>query len=186
MRRSFSVAGLALLAMGLRLPAFASPPRSGGSATAGAHDVHLSYTRMVVDGSNVVARVRLFKDDAERALRVHAKRPELRLDAGAASDAVFADYFNAHVTVSADGERLRGKVLQSGLDADAGEAPMWWYLVELPARKPVRALTLRVALLFETYNDQRNVVTLLEMPGEKRHSLYFAGDSKDEMVTLGR
>jgi hypothetical protein len=140
------------------------------------HDIHLTYTRMVVDGATVVCRVRLFKDDLERALQDFAKQPSLDVGTTPGADSIFAAYFNTRAALSADGEELRGRVVQSGLDADATDQQMWWYLIELPARKPVRTLSVRIALLFETFRDQKNVVTLLKMPGEQRHSLYFAGE----------
>lgn len=140
------------------------------------HDIHLTYTRMVVDGASVICRVRLFKDDLDRALQDFAKQPALHVGVTPGTDSIFAAYFNARAALSADGEELRGKVVQSGLDADAADEQMWWYVIELPAKKPVRSLTVRITLLFELFRDQKNVVTLLKMPGEQRHSLFFAGE----------
>jgi hypothetical protein len=171
----FSLGGSGVMPLGAR------PSRPEGAARAeSAHDIHLTYTRMVVDGASVVCRVRLFKDDLERALQDFAKQPALRIGTTAGTDSIFAAYFNTRASLIADGEALRGKVLQSGLDPDATDEQMWWYLIELPARKPVRSLAVRIALLFETFRDQKNVVTLLKMPGEERHSLYFAGEDAKE------
>lgn len=151
------------------------------------HNIHLTYTRMVVDGASVVARVRLFKDDLEKALAAEAKTPTFTVTATPAADSLFARYWNTHVTVRSDGDRLIGRVLQSGPDPDVTDQEMWIYLVELPARRPVRSLSVRVALLFDHFRDQRNLVTLLRMPAEERHSLYFvAGDAGEQRLTFER
>jgi hypothetical protein len=140
---------------------------------------------MVVDGSNVVCRVRLFKDDIERALQRHTATPTFRVAASSTADSTFASYFNAHVAMSSGGRRLSGRVVQSGIDADATDPPMWWYVVEFPAPAPIRALSIRVGLLFELFSDQKNVVTVLKMPKETRYSLYFtAADAKEQAVTF--
>ncbi len=143
------------------------------------HDVHLSYSRVVVDGSSILWRVRLFRDDLERALRAQGRNPALTAESPTA-DSVFAAYFNAQVPVSANGRRLIGRVVQSGRDPDVTDEEMWWYLVELTAPAPVASFSTRVGLLFEQFNDQRNVLTLLKMPGESRHSMYFVRDDARE------
>lgn len=147
------------------------------------HDVHLSHTRMVVDGATVLARVRVFHDDLEVVLRRHGNRPDLRISSGASQDSAFAAYFDAKVSLRSAGERLVPKVLQSGPDPDASDSPMWWYLVELKASKPIESLAVRYGLMFEQFTDQRNIVAILKMPGEKRQSLYFAaGDEREQVV----
>jgi hypothetical protein len=145
------------------------------------HDVHLSYSRVVVDGSSILWRVRLFRDDLERALRAQSRGTTLTAEAPGA-DSTFAAYFNARVPVSANGRRLTGRVLQSGRDPDVTDEEMWWYLVELTAPAPVATFSTRVGLLFEHFDDQRNVLTLLKMPGEARHSMYFVRDDTREQL----
>jgi len=141
--------------------------------------VHLSYSRVVVDGSSILWRVRLFRDDLERALKAQSGNAAMTADAPAA-DSTFAAYFNVHVPVSANGRRLAGRVVQSGRDPDVPDEEMWWYLVELTAPAPVTAFSTRVGLLFEQFSDQRNVLTLLKMPGGSRHSMYFVRDDARE------
>jgi hypothetical protein len=175
---------LTLLAVAA-LPARASltrPIRPPAPKAAAMHDVHLTYSRVVVDGASVLWRVRLFRDDLEKALALFAKNPAFKV-AGAGGDSVFAAYFNAEVPVTANGKRLTGRVLQSGKDAEVTDQDMWWYLIELPAPAPVTTFSTRVGLLFEHFTDQRNVVTLLKMPGERRHSMYFVREDA-RMQTL--
>jgi len=147
-----------------------------------AHDLHLTHSRVVVDGRSVLVRVRLFNDDLEQALRSDPRNASMTVAATPAVDSAFAAYFNEHVSITTDGTRLRGKVLQSGPDGDGKDQAMWWYLVELIAPKPVKSLGMRNALLFELFRDQRNMVTLLKMPGERRFALYFVPDEKKMQV----
>lgn len=144
------------------------------------HDLHLTHSRVVVDGRSILVRVRLFQDDLQSALRSDPRHASTTVAATPAVDSAFAEYFNDHVSITADGTRLRGTVLQSGPDGDGGDQQMWWYLVELTAPRPVKALAMRNALLFELFRDQRNMVTLLKMPGERRFALFFVPDEKKE------
>ncbi len=148
------------------------------------HDVHLTYSRVVVDGASILWRVRLFRDDLEKTLAAWSKNPAFKAAAPGA-DSVFATYFNAQVPVTANGKRVMGKVIQSGRDADVTDQDMWWYLLELPAPAPTTSFGTRVGLMFEHFTDQRNVLTLLKMPGEERHSMFFVpGDAKLQTLTF--
>lgn len=153
-----------------------------GARGAGAHDVHVSHTRAVVEGSRVVLNVRLFADDLEATLRRTSGSAALRLET-AAGDSAFARYLARQVTVSADGARLAPRVTSAGTANDATGIPMRWYLVELAAARPVRALAIRNALLFDAFRDQQNIVAVMRMPGERRTTLFFAsGDDGAQTV----
>lgn len=164
----------------LFLSAMAVGPAPTGRAAL--HDIHLSHTRMVVDGATVQARIRVFRDDLETVLRRHSTRQELSIRDGSSQDSLFAAYFDATVALTSAGERLRARVIQSGRDPDATDSPMWWYLVELRAASPIHTLAVRYELMFEQFDDQRNIVSILKMPGEARRSLYFAPGERGEQV----
>lgn len=162
----------------------ASPARAGAPITAaGAHDIHLTYSRVVIDGASVSYRVRLFRDDLERALQAHGKLASFTLGATPAGDSLFATYLDRHVTLSVGGKRLTGRVVESAPDPQVIDEPMWTYLVEYPAPAPVTTFSLRVALLFELFDDQRNIVSVIRSPGGERRSLYFApNDAREQVV----
>jgi hypothetical protein len=166
----------ALLGVGL-LQLDAQPAAHGGPG----HDIHLTHTRVVVDGASVQCRIRLFQDDLQLALQRYANRPDLRVTETTPHDSIFGAYFGAKTVLRADGVVLRGRVVRSGRDADAVEFPMWWYIVELRAESPVRTLGVRYDLLFEQFRDQRNILTVVKEPDE-RHSLYFAESQRDEQI----
>lgn len=151
------------------------------------HDIHTTHTRAVVENGTVMWRVRLFSDDLEKGLRTFANRPSFKLAEDKAADSLFTAYFNAKVNVAADGRALTARLLQAGTDRDPVGGTVNWYLLQLDAgRQPVR-LSVRNALLREQFENQANIVVLLVMPGEKRHSLYFGdADMKAQVVELAR
>jgi hypothetical protein len=169
----------------LATPADASPPDAVSAdavSTDAVHDVHVSHMRLVVEGPTVAAQVRLFHDDLQDAVRRHAGAPRLVLSS-AAGDSAFARYFARAVTVTADGARLAARVLQARDERDAGGVPMRVYVVEMTAARPVRALAVRDALLFEHFRDQQNLAVVVRMPSERRTSLFFAaGDERAQAV----
>ena len=151
------------------------------------HDIHTSHTRAVVENGTVLWRVRLFSDDLEKGLRAYVKRPGFQLDEDPQADSLFTAYFNSKVSVAADGRALTAKLLQKGTDKDPVGGTVHWYLLQFDAGKQPVQLTVRNALLREQFENQVNIVVLLAMPGEKRHSLYFGdADGKAQTVDLRR
>jgi len=139
------------------------------------HNLHLTHTRMVIEGSAVVARVRMFRDDLEKSLK-------RKITDDDASKTAVAAYMAQHFMVSADGTKLASEVLDSGGDMD-GDQPVWWVLVQWKAAKPVKSLGVRVHLMFESFNDQQNTVLVAKQPGDERRGLYFqAGDLKEQVL----
>lgn len=139
------------------------------------HNLHLTHSRMVIEGSAVVARVRMFRDDLDKALK-------RKIVDDAASRAAVAAYLAQHFMVSADGSKLTGEVLDSGGDTD-GDQPIWWVLVQWKAAKPVKTLGVKVHLMFELFTDQQNTVLVAKQPGDERRGLYFqAGDLKEQVL----
>ncbi|MGQ0650384.1 MAG: DUF6702 family protein [Gemmatimonadaceae bacterium] len=156
----------------------ASPPPA-----AARHDVHLSHTRMVVDGTTIICRVRVFHDDMETVLRRFTRVADLRIVDGASQDSAFQRYFASKVVMSSGGERLQPRVIQSGRDPESSDSPMWWYLVQYRASTPVQSVAIKHELMFEQFPDQRNIMTVLKMPREERYSLYFApGESREQVL----
>lgn len=167
------------------LIAFVPSPGAFHSGPLPAHDVHLSHTRIVVDGTKLRARIRLFQDDMERVLRRHSGRHDLAVLRRPALDSAFASYLQAKVTLTSAGEQLRGRITASGPDPDPTDSPMWVFDVELSAQRPVHSLTVRFDLMFEQFDDQRNIVIVVREGGAQRRSLYFApGGNREQTVTF--
>jgi len=152
-----------------------------------AHEVHSTHTRAVVENGAVMWKVRLFSDDLEKGLRAYARRPTFALDRDPKADSLFTAYFNAKVSVSANGRALTASLVQQGIDKDPIGGTVQWYLMQFNAGRAPTSLSIRNALLAELFPSQANIVVLLSMPGEKRHSLYFGdGDMAMQTVDLRR
>jgi hypothetical protein len=169
-----ATAGLQLLALGALLVA---APTGGGrerpAAAAAAHDVHLSHARVVVEGATVVMRVRIFRDDLEAALGARIGRAGYRISATPAADSILGAYVNEAVTLTHAGRALRGTIVASGEDRELADNPMWWADVRYDAPVPVRSLAIRNDILFDLFDDQRNMMKVLALPAGKQFTFYF-------------
>ena len=149
------------------------------------HEVHLSHTRLVVDGRVVSGRIRLFHDDTEAVLQRFTGRADLRVTASNAQREAFQRYIDSTLVVTAGGTRLRPRVVDAGPDPDVSTAPMWWYALEYRAPSAVKGLAIRHVLMFEQFANQRNILTVLTRPGDRRFSLYFAaGDTTQQVLAF--
>jgi hypothetical protein len=152
-----------------------------------AHDTHVSVTRMVLEGSTLALRVRLFHDDLTRGLRRYSGTPDLQISPGARADSLFAAYFGRTVKLEADGHPVALRVTGSGVEQDEAAQQVVWYVLEGRLDRPPAHLILLNALLFESFRDQQNIVQLLTLPGEYRRTLYFtASDPREQAIDLGK
>ena len=138
------------------------------------HNKHYTHTRLVLDGTALVARVRLFKDDLEKTI----KHP---IGDDAASKAVVAAYVTKQFAVRADGAPLTGDVIDQGGDND-GDQPVWWVMVQWTTKGAPKRIGIRDALMFDQFDDQQNLVILSRMPGDDRRTLYFQSGDRSEQV----
>lgn len=151
------------------------------------HEVHSTHTRAVIENGALMWKVRLFSDDLEKGLRTYSKRAAFALDRDLSADSLFTAYFNARVNVSADGRALKATLVQQGVDKDPVGGTVHWYLLQFDTGRAPAALSIRNTILSELFPNQANIVVLLSMPGEKRHSLYFAdGDTAPQTIDLRR
>lgn len=149
------------------------------------HDLHLTHTRMVIEGKTIACRIRLFKDDLEKALRLYAALPNFHLTAESRADSLFGAYFAKSVLLEADGKRLALRVSSSGTEKDPSAQEVVWYVLEGESPATFTRLGMLNGLMFEMFRDQQNLVQLLREPGGVRKTLYFvATDPKEQTVTF--
>jgi hypothetical protein len=176
---------LALLALvAALLPAAGPGPAPPGAARAGAllHDVHISHTRLVIEGTTIAGRVRVFHDDLQLALRALAGDSTLLVTAEDRVDRLFQRYAAAQLRLEADGRPVRLAVTASGTERDPTGQEVVWYVLEGTVERPVSRLVMRQGLFFDMYRDQQNIVQLLRMPGEERRTLYFTAMAPRDQV----
>jgi hypothetical protein len=149
------------------------------------HDVHVSHTRLVVEGATVAAQVRLFRDDVEKTFAARAGTPAFDVARAPKRDSLLGAYLDERFVLEGDGVRLRGTVEGSGIETDRDRQEVVWVLLDFPAAKPVASIRLRNVIFHETWADQQNIVQVLHLPDEARQTLYFApGDGKAQELAF--
>jgi len=149
-----------------------------------AHPLHLSTAQLVVEETTLYLRIRVFKDDLEGALAARAGVERFDLSPTPESDAAFLAYLGTTLSIQADGAELSAAVISSGVDLEAGQgdATVWWYLLSYESPAPVRSIAILDAVLFERFDDQRNIVRVLHSASGKQRTLYFAAPDDDPIT----
>lgn len=153
-----------------------------GPADTSTHDFHVSYGRLAIEGTNAVIRVRFFQNDLVEAIQKQ-NAPDFELTAASRADSIALSYIGRRLRVAAADHPLEAVVRASGEDL-SGQEPMWWYLLEFAAPSPIRDIEITNTLLFETFDDQKNIVQMQHFPSEKTWSFYFTPDSDHFSVVM--
>lgn len=152
------------------------------------HPLHLSTTAIAIDETAVFLRVRMFKNDLEGALAAADGRDSLTLAATAEHDAMFLDYFGERFELRFDGASVTPEIVASGEDLTtrAGDERIWWVELRYAAPAGFETLGIRAAILYERFDDQRNIVRVLHTGTSRQKTLYFAAPDDDwSEVRLG-
>jgi hypothetical protein len=165
------VHGIALLLTGLVL---GLAPQGHPGEPSLCHPLHLSYASMVLEGEYVVLKVRMFQDDLEDALGQFHNIEALGLRADPIIDSLFTSYFNSQFTLAIGDTTVHGVVVASGESDD-----MWWFTVLFESWEPITEISFRNDLLFDLFDDQRNITRVLYTPTE-RHRTYYSVASDPE------
>jgi len=150
-------------------------PLPGGEA----HKFHVSYGRMVVEGNTAFCKIRFFRHDLEDALRKYHKEDAFQLDINAHADSLFTHYFNQMFVLEQEGQTFTGRIVESGEEED-----MWWYALSFEAPQAMKQLRLTNKMLFDLFEDQKNVFKIIHLPEESVYSFYFTEGSEQYDVTL--
>ena len=140
-----------------------------------AHKFHVSYSRIAVEGTTAVTRVRFFKDDLEKALASATANPSYSMEISEKQDSLFLAYFNSRFTLNDGNADLAPALMGSGEELEGAEA-MWWFLIQYEAPTPIKKLNIVNKLLIESFIDQKNIVQIQHFPSETTWSLYFVED----------
>ncbi|MFN3394856.1 MAG: DUF6702 family protein, partial [Candidatus Thermochlorobacter sp.] len=132
------------------------------------HNFHVSYTKIAVEQNIAVMNVRFFIDDLELALQRRFNLTDFKLSATPLCDSLYLSYFNQHFELHNNGSVIRPTLLSSGIDKD-----MWWYQLQFSSPQPMQHLSIKNTLLFDVFDDQKNIVQIMHFPSEKLESFYF-------------
>ncbi len=135
---------------------------------AAGHNIHVSYGRVTVEGKAVTIRLRMFKDDLSKALARHHQRDTVDLEARSLADSLATTYLSQKLLVAVNGKPLVGRIAAAG-----SEDKMWWYLVQYPIAARAGKLTIANRVFFELFDDQQNLLKVLQVSSGDETSLYF-------------
>jgi hypothetical protein len=133
-----------------------------------AHPMHVSYGRMVLEGDMALLNVRIFIDDLEDALSRFHDVPGLRMRPDPVIDSLFTDYFNEMFTFAIGDSIVPGVIVESGESDD-----MWWYIVLFQGWEPINEISFRTELLYEIFDDQRNIMRILHTATDE-YQMYYS------------
>ncbi len=141
------------------------------------HPMHVSYGRMVLEGDMAILNVRIFIDDLERALGEYHDISGLRLQPDPEIDSLFTSYFNANFTLTIADSTIRGVILESGESDD-----MWWYTILFQAWAPINEIGFRTELLYDIFDDQRNIMRILHTATDEYQMYYSVAGAPETHV----
>lgn len=147
------------------------------AAAEGSHPFRLSVADAGMTDAVLHARIRFFWDDLQLAVMEHTSDTDFELAETARVDSIIERYINDMLVLTAGDAVLRGKVTARGIDeADIIDEVMWWYRVEYPVAESVERVHVRNRLLFNVFEDQRNLFHLKTRRGRERAYSFHQGD----------
>lgn len=169
-RMAWALAACCILAAGA-----ATPP----------HPFRLSVADVGVTGSVLEVRIRFFWDDLQFGVMESTSDMDFRLAETDEVDVVVQQYINDMLTIEAAGTVLQGTIVERGIeDARNPDEVMWWYRLEYPLDPSTDRVHVRNRVLFNMFEDQRNLVNMKTRSGRER-TYYFSWDEDDVTIPVG-
>ncbi len=147
-----------------------------GGLTSAPHKFHVTNGRMAVEGSVAACEIRFFRHDLEEAIARYHGLGRFELNVGARQDSLFQGYLDAVFVVGLNGDRVQGSILGSGQET-VDDEEIWWYMIQYEAPEPILRLAMTNRLLFDLFDDQRNILRVQHFPSEMQTTFYFVTDS---------
>ena len=149
-----------------------------------AHPFRLSVADVVVSGAAMEVRVRFFWDDLELAVMERASDMSFRLRETDEADAAVAAYVAEALLMEVGGAVVPGVLVERGVEASPRlDETMWWYRLRYRLPEGAERLHIRNRLLFNAFEDQRNLVHLKTRSGKER-TYYFTWDDDEVTVSV--
>lgn len=177
-----------LAVCGFRSVALAAVCLSATGAVSGpnaGHPFRVTVTDAAVFQSTLEARIRFFWDDLQLGVMEHTSNMRFELAETGEVDAIVEAYINEMLVIEAGETVVRGKVTGRGIeDAVRIDEVMWWYRLEYTVPPDTERIGIRNRLLFNMFEDQRNLVNLKTRGGGER-TYYFSWDEDNVTVPVG-
>jgi len=158
-------------------------PQAEGDALP--HLIRMSLATLEAGPGKVTIEIRFFWDDLQVGIMERTSDMDFELAETPEVDRVVETYINDMLTIEMDGHPLLGKVTARGIQsATRPEEVMWWYRMEYAVDTPPDRLYVKNRLLFNMFEDQRNIMHVTTRSGRER-AYYFSWNEEDVNVPLG-
>ena len=152
------------------------------SASTTPHPFRLSIADAAVSGSAMEISIRFFWDDLQFAVMERTSDMDFRLDRTEEVDGVVEQYVNDMLNIQVEGAVLQGTLVERGVqEARNPDEVMWWYRLNYSLDPSVDRIDVTNRLLFNMFEDQRNIVNITTRRGRER-TYYFSWD--EDNVTI--
>ncbi len=149
-----------------------------------AHPFRLSIADVSVGERTLEVRIRLFWDDLQFAVMDQTGDMSFALAENPAVDAIVVQYINDTFVLEHGGHALPGELIERGVDtARRLDEVMWWYRLEYPLSSSAGRIHIRNRLLFNMFEDQRNLVVIKTRSGRER-TYFFSWDRDNRSVGI--
>jgi len=132
------------------------------------HNIHITYTKMAVEDSVITAKISFFSDDFQNMMRKFTADKSLIAKHDGSQDSILVRYLNNHFKLKADNDLHGPEIISSGEDNR-----MCWYTLQYVSHKDIHKITITNDILFEVFNDQKNLFQVMHFPDGKEQSFYF-------------
>lgn len=138
------------------------------------HDLHISKTELAYNSEDQAIQMSLhiFTDDLERGIEAMNGATDLKISTEHEKDEAtqwIYDYLSAHLQLTVDGEPRTFDWV--GKEPTPDYQAVWIYL-EIPGITSVNDLSVRYDVLMELYDDQRNILMVMDPQGKRTYHLF--------------
>ena len=148
------------------------------------HPFRLSVADVRVTDAALEVRIRFFWDDLQFAVMENTSNMDFELSETPEVDAIVEDYINETLVFRTDGAPVTGVVVERGVEEAARlDEVMWWYRLEYALPSAAGRVHIRNRLLFNMFEDQRNLVNLKTRSGRER-TYYFTWDEDNLSIPV--
>ena len=149
------------------------------------HPFRLSVADVIVSGASMEVRIRFFWDDLQIAVMESESDMDFRLAETPGADSVVARYIGEMLVFEAGGAPLAGVLAERGVEEAARiDEVMWWYRLRYELPPGTERIGIRNRVLFNMFEDQRNLVHLKTRSGRER-TYYFTWDDDRVAAPIG-
>lgn len=129
--------------------------------------------------------IRFFWDDLQFAVMEQTSDMDFRLDETDEVDTVVEQYVNDMLNFQVEETLLQGELVERGIqEARNPDEVMWWYRLEYSLDPSIDRIHVTNRLLFNMFEDQRNIVNIKTRRGRER-TYYFSWDEDNVTIPVG-